>query len=238
MITVGIVIPARDEAEHIDEAVRAVGRACAKVRATCVVVVVDDSSTDGTPEVARGALADIDAIGLLVTGRYGRASTARCAGVQRLRSAATDPADTWLLSTDADSVVPDTWIESYQAHHRRGAVAVAGIVDLIDDEAGRLIGERWRGEYGATIAHDLSHPHVHAANLAIRLDVYDEVGGFAELDRIEDIDLWRRVRSAGYSTVADSSIVVATSARMTGRVEVGFAKALHRLYGDDDVAAG
>lgn len=235
MITVGVVIPAHNEVERIGDAVNAAVRACAKARASCTVVVVDDNSTDGTNAATQAALARFDQLITVVAGRFGGASSARRAGVERFRSVVSDPVNTWILSTDADSVVPDTWIESYLVHHRRGAVAVAGIVDLTDDDAGRLIGERWRGDYGSTIADDRTHPHVHAANLGIRFDVYDDAGGFGELDRIEDIELWQRVRNAGHTTVADSSIVVSTSARMTGRVESGFASALGRLYGDRDV---
>lgn len=236
----GVVIPAHNEAERIGDAISAVKRACAQVPASCVVVVVDDHSTDETAAVARRALAQFDGSAAVVTGQFGRASAARRAGVERFRSVVSDPANTWLLSTDADSVVPDTWIESYLDHHRRGAAAVAGIVDLTDDDDGRLIAHRWRGDYRATLADDLSHPHVHAANLGIRFDVYDEVGGFGDRDRIEDIALWRRVRGGGHATVSDASIVVATSARMTGRVQLGFgfASALGRLYGDRDVAVG
>lgn len=236
MTTVGIVIPAHDEAELVGDAVRAVVAACGRVDATCVVVVVDDGSSDGTTEVAREALDGFAGLGSVVVGSFGRASTARCAGIDLIRAVVADPADTWVLSTDADSVVPPTWIQAYLAHHERGSVAVAGIVDLLDEDA--LWGERWRRDYGATVGADLAHPHVHAANLGIRFDVYDEVGGFTDLDRIEDIDLWRKVRAAGYVPVADGSIVVSTSARFTGRVEVGFAHALRRLYGDDQEAVG
>lgn len=240
MTTVGVVIPAHNEAQRICAAVGAVMRACDQVDASCMVVVVDDNSTDGTGQLAKAALGQFSGFAAVVTGRFGGASSARRAGVDRFRSVVSDPANTWLLSTDADSVVPDTWIESYLDHHQRGAAAVAGIVDLTDDEAGRLIAKRWRGDYGSSIAEDLSHPHVHAANLGLRLDVYDAAGGFGERDRIEDVGLWRRVRGAGHATVADSSIVVSTSARMTGRVEFGFgfASALRRLYGESDLAPG
>lgn len=235
MTTVGVVIPAHDEADLVGAAVRSVVDACNQVDASCAVVVVDDDSSDETAAAAAAALVGLRGIGTVVTGRFGRASTARRAGVERFRLLVEDPSDTWLLCTDADSVVPITWVESYLAHHRRGEVAAAGIVDLIDDEGGRSIGERWRRDYGATVAVDLTHPHVHGANLGVRLDVYDAVGGFGDLDRIEDIDLWRRVRGAGHVPVADAAIVVSTSARTTGRVDRGFAFALRQLYVDGAV---
>lgn len=237
MTTVGVVIPAHDEADRVGNAVRSVVAACARVDATCVVVVVDDESSDDTAAIAQATLDGSSVTGTVITGAFGRASCARHVGIEQIAAMTVDPIDTWVLSTDADSVVPVTWVQSYLSHHRRGEVAAAGIVDLIDDEVGLLIGERWRRDYGATVAVDLTHPHVHAANLGVRLDVYEQVGGFGDLERAEDIDLWRRVRAAGHVPVADGSIVVSTSARMSGRVELGFAHALQRLYDDDAVLA-
>ena len=73
-------------------------------------------------------------------------------------------------------------------------------------------------------------PHVHCANLAVRLDALDGVGGFGHQRRAEDIDLWQRLRRAGFSVRADSTSVVTTSARLDGRVSGGFATALASAY--------
>jgi hypothetical protein len=147
------------------------------------------------------------------------------------RGTVRDPGTTWVLSTDADSVVPPDWVDRHLAHARRGAVAVAGVVDLVDDADGRGIRSPWWADYGSTLHPDRTHPHVHAANLGVRLDVYDDVSGFAIDEQVEDIGLWDRLRAAGHQPIADSSIVVWTSARVDGRVVVGgFAGALNALY--------
>lgn len=228
---VGIVIPARDEESTIGRAVASVVDACGSVDPDCTIVVVDDGSSDGTAAAAREALSGHEGNGLVCSVRAGRASLARAVGADRFGISVRCAKDAWLLSTDADSVVRSDWVERFLTHARRGATAVAGVVELIDDDDGRRVGDAWWGDYGATIEPDRSHPHVHAANLGIRFDVYRAVGGFADLERAEDIDLWRRLRAAGHEPVADGDLVVATSARLEGRVEVGFAAALQRLYG-------
>ena len=228
---VGVIIPAKDESTRIRAALESVIASCARVSAPCTIVVVDDASSDDTAQIASDALRSHHGRSTVITVDVGRAGSARRTGVDAFRSDVADPSSAWVLSTDADSVVPPYWVERFMQHHTEGALAVAGVVDLTDDCDGRRIADRWIADYRPTIAADGSHPHVHAANLGVRLDAYDEVGGFRDLDRIEDIDLWDRLRSAGHLPVADASIVVSTSARADGRVRKGFAAALGRLYG-------
>lgn len=232
MVTdVGVVIPACNEVSTIGAAVASVAAACAGVEPRCTIVVVDDGSSDRTADAAQDALTGHDGPGFVISVRAGRASRARAVGGDLFADTVDCWASAWLLSTDADSVVREDWVGRYLVHAGNGAVAVAGVVGLIDDEDGRRVGRAWWDDYGATIASDRSHPHVHAANLGVRLDTYRAVGGFSDLERAEDIDLWRRIREAGHETVADADLVVDTSARLSGRVEVGFAAALQRLYG-------
>jgi glycosyltransferase involved in cell wall biosynthesis len=231
---VAIVLPARNEAHCIASAIDAI--ACAARRSDKVsvhLVVVDDASDDATATVARAALAENRQSGVVVRTNAGTAARARRAGIEAVVRATPRPERCWLLSTDADSQVPVDWIERYLEHARLGEIAVAGVVDLIDDSDAVAFGDRWRADYGATLEVDGRHPHVHAANLGLRLDVYTLVGGFGAVERAEDIDLWRRLRSAGVEPLADSSIVVATSGRRQGRVEEGFAHALALAYPTD-----
>jgi glycosyltransferase involved in cell wall biosynthesis len=229
-----VVVPARDEVRRIPVALDAIATALERTTpGDRLVVVVDDDSTDGTGAAARAALAGRDVDHLVLRVRETGVGRTRQAGVDHVvRHLDPDPRRTWVLSTDADTVVPPSWVERYLAHAAAGARAVAGIVALIPDADGRRIGARWRADYGARVDSSSSHPYVHAANLGVRLDVLQAVGGFPAVEREEDADLWDRIRAAGIEPVADADLVVATSARMRARVPRGFAHALATLYGD------
>lgn len=232
---VGIVLPARDEAGRVADAIAAIGDAARAVRPgiAVVVTVVDHGSTDGTGAIARRALADLREIGVTtrsLSATRGGVGTARHIGIVAMTEHWRRPERAWLLSTDADSRVRPDWIVRYVRHAEAGALAVAGIVDLFDDGESSDFRDRWRTDYGASVCPDGTHPHAHAANLGVRLDAYRSAGGFRDVGPADDRDLWRRLRAGGVVPVADSSIVVDTSGRRAGRVPSGFAAALSSLY--------
>lgn len=231
--TVAVVVPARNEVDRIESALASVHHAVRhlppdgpEVR----VVIVDDASSDGTAACATRALERLAVDHTVASCVAGAASRARQVGVDLVMASVTRWDRCWLLSTDADTRVARDWILRHLAHAADGALAVAGIVDLIDDEDASDFLGRWRSDYGATLDGSGSHPHVHAANLGVRLDVLVRAGGFGELERAEDLDLWRRIRAIGIEPVADTGIVVETSGRRLGRVAAGFAHALASLY--------
>lgn len=227
---VDVVVPARDEAETIGGSLDAIVSAARSVRPEVHITVVDDRSVDRTAEVARHRLRSAGLPYRIVDGVGQGVGAARRLGIAAATDDVADPSRCWVLSTDADTFVPPDWIDRHLRHAAGGAVAVAGVVDLIDDVTTDDFIESWRADYGATLAVDGTHPHVHAANLAIRLDVYRRAGGFAAVERADDIDLWRRVRATGVDPIADAGSIVLTSGRRRGRVAAGFAGALATLY--------
>ena len=229
-----VVIPVHDEEDRLGACLDALLRAVTAQAVPCSVVVVLDACRDSSESIARSHLTRWTAgtAPELLTVDVRCAAHARSLGVERLLESIEDPADAVVLSTDADSVVPSTWIADHLRWYQRGATAVAGVVSLIADEDGRRIDRGWRVDYGATLAADGTHPHVHAANLSVRADCYLAAGGFGQAARAEDIDLWVRLRAIGAEPVADNRLVVATSGRLVGRVAGGFARALDRLYGE------
>ncbi len=233
-----------DEAPRIASAIAALGTAIGRLEphVDVALCIVDDGSSDGTGDVARRALTSLGA-NLPVVGAVGRvevgsAAIARRVGFEVLTGEWGEPERAWVLSTDADSAVRPDWIVRHLAHAGRGAVAVAGVVDLFDDEEAADFARRWRADYGATIAADRSHPHAHATNLGVRLDAYRAVDGFRACTGAEDTDLWLRLHGAGFEPIADGSIVVDTSGRRAGRVRDGFAYALSMLYPPPIAVAG
>ena len=240
------MVPACDEEAHIGRCVEAIELAAsrASVSVDVTVVVVLDRCTDETETVGR---ASVSASSGRVRWHWcecdaGLASSARQFGLERFLDGLAGDSGDWgavcVLSTDADTAVPADWISRHVALLDAGDDAVAGIVDLdsiVDLDNGGVASidhEAWARDYRFEFAADGTHPHVHAANLAVRLDALQAAGGFGHARRAEDIDLWRRLGELdGVVRRSDTSSVVTTSARLDGRVIGGFATALNRLYG-------
>lgn len=233
---IGVVIPARNEADRVDGCLAAVSAAVARLRrrpagaqvSVCTVVVLDDCQ-DGTAErVARWPAVSP------VVSSAGRVGAARAAGVEHVlaRFARDGVPETgiWIANTDADSRVPVGWLGLQAAAARRGAAMLLGTVRPDPAELDREIRQRWyRG-------HRLGdgHPHVHGANLGVRADWYRRVGGFAPVARQEDVALVAAVAAAGGRIVRTGAGPVQTSARLSGRAPGGMADYLRRLGADLD----
>ncbi len=230
-----MAIPAHDEVAEIgpclDHVARAVAQATESGACTRVsIVVASHRCTDETAERAEAVLADVPG-----EHRVLRDQTSRSVGqvrsgmvVEMVGHTTSPPDEVWLLSTDADSHVPPTWITGMLSGARdRGAVAAAGLVSLRD----WLAPAPARARYAAIIEAGLAptgHAHVYGANLAVRLDAYLRVGGFRDV-HAEDQDLVDRLRAAGEPVAALSTPVVSTSARHDGRAEGGLSALLGRL---------
>lgn len=231
---VGVVIPARDEQELISGCLAGVERALSALPggiATAVWVVVDRSS-DATAEIVRRRFAPRADRGYSINHRQATIGGLRHHATGRVRRLLTGyaAANIWLLHTDADTRVAADWAVAQIRHARAGAYAVAGAADL--DTVGhltpaalqrydRLLAERDGGPG--------RHGHVYGANLGVRADVYDSVGGFSARPAGEDHDLVDRVVSAGFRVVHPTDVRVTTSGRLIGRAEGGLADLLAAL---------
>jgi len=227
--SVGVVIPARDEEDHLGPCLESVRRAADRVERRgdrVEVVVVADSCRDSTVEVAESM---VRGWGAVLAVEIGNAGGARAAGVRAyLASRGRALASTWLASTDADTVVPETWIDHQLGLARLGVAGVAGIVavDSFTDHPPH-VPARWAALYDGPL--DDSHPHIHGANLGLRADAYLAVGGWAALEQGEDRQLWAELQAAGYPVASPRSLVVMTSGRAHSRVRGGFADSLNVL---------
>jgi glycosyltransferase involved in cell wall biosynthesis len=220
---VGVVVPARDEQDLLPHALSALERAASAVRRRGVVVhllVVADSCTDATADVARAA-----GVAVLEVSA-GAVGPARAAGFPALlgRHAGVRRDRFWLASTDADSRVPADWLVGQLALAAHGADLVVGTVE-VDDWAAHPahVEARWRAGYDSRDGHG----HVHGANVGARADAYVQVGGFAALDRDEDVTLVASL--AHRRVVRTGAIPVLTSARPRSRTGGGFADHLAGL---------
>lgn len=220
-----VLIPARNEEALLPRCLRSVQRARRALPAdvTTDLIVVADSCTDRTGEIARELLGRSGSVVSIDAGRVGvaRALAAKAAlsryagGLERC----------WLANTDADCMVPEDWLLMQLAMAERGATAVAGIVDVDTFEEHQECVERlFRMSY--VLYADGTHPHVHGANMGVRADAYLRAGGWGAQATAEDHDLWGRLRHVERSRISDAALKVTTSGRRVGKAPSGFAEAL------------
>ena len=238
MTDVLVAVPARDEQRQVGECLASVATALRQARAAGVaervaVAVAVHRSSDGTAAAVEESLAampdleayhHVDEDSATVGEVRHHLVSAACAAL----GLEAQP-DRWLLSTDADSVVPPDWVTAMLAHaDTTAAFCVAGLVDL----------EGWQGHPAAATAYEQivrdgldgdGHRHVYAANLAVRLDAYAAAGGFPFVLHGEDHGLVSRVRDLGGRVLPVHSPVVRTSGRMPGRARQGLGDLLLSL---------
>lgn len=228
---IGVAIPARNERAGIGVAVRSVLRATRQLAPLSIpgtVVVADDSSSDGTGEIAALALGGS---GEVIQGRFGSAGGARRAAIERILEL-TDglpPSRVWIATTDADSRVPACWLSDHATWWREGADAVAGLVRPMWRGTGSTaLRERYE-EMMRALGTGPGHPHVHGANLGFTAAAYVRSGGIPLGATSEDHALWNAIRSSGGCALSVADEPVATSARLVGRAPEGFASLLAGL---------
>jgi glycosyltransferase involved in cell wall biosynthesis len=222
---VSVLVPACNEQLLLPRCLDSVMNACMALppAVTFDVVVVVDSSTDRTLEIAQRML----------NGR-GIVTTTNAQSVGRSRKIAAELAlrrysgslrDCWLANTDADCLVPARWLLDQLEIASDDIEAIAGTIDVDSfHEHGLGVDLRFRTSY--IVYPDGTHPHVHGANLGVRADAYVRAGGWGEFDTAEDHDLWNRLFKTGSRRRSISSMKVVTSGRRVGRAPKGFAAAL------------
>lgn len=224
-----VVVPARNEAAAIGPCIDSVLRSASAAGISqqhLVLTVVADACRDQTAAVARRHLRSA---GVVVETSVRSVGRARAIGTacSLARCEPAPPERIWTAHTDADTVVPESWLH----HHRRiadaGIAAVAGVVEVDSfDDHEPLTAQRHRASYSGK---GDDHTHVHGANLGVRADAYRAVGGWSAVLTGEDHALWNAVRRAGYPTISTRALKVITSGRRIGRAPDGFAAHLRSL---------
>ena len=185
--TVSVVMPVKDGARFISEALRSIG---VQTFEDLEVVVVDDGSTDGTPAIVRDHAADDPRIRLVEQDHRGLAGALNT-GLRAARAP-------WIARLDADDhALPGRLARQLEVAARRPDVAVWAGWALTMDASGRVIGqvttgpltdEEFRRAHAAGFV-EILHPTVLA-----RRDVLLQVGGYDDRLMIgEDVELWDRV---------------------------------------------
>lgn len=199
MSQLSVIIPYRDAADTLEEAVRTV---LPHDFASAQVFLVDDRSTDGGPELARALANDLPCVFALSNEGTGLVAAIRTAWA-RSRGA-------FVARMDADDVALPGRLERtvarLEADPSVGAAACR--VEPFADEG--AIGEGWRRyvdwQNGLITAEDhrrelfVESPLCHPATVLRRAAV-DAVGGYREGELPEDYDLFLRLDAGGWSMV-------------------------------------
>jgi glycosyltransferase involved in cell wall biosynthesis len=228
---VGVIVPAHDEQDRLPSCLAALRAAARALGGTPVhLVVVADACRDQTAQAARDGGAAVVTIGARCVG------AARAAGVREaLRwTRPLDPAEVWLATTDADTLVPASWLRHQARYADRGFDAVAGTVRVTDWSGYRAaVRSLFAARYGQARG---SHRHVHGANLGFRAAAYLQAGGFPELPTGEDRALVAALTAAGSRVRYARALTVTTSARRDARAPDGFGRDLAILDAEADAA--
>lgn len=185
--TVSVVIPTHDRLPFLREAVASVR---AQTFEDWELIVVDDGSTDGTPEYL-AALTD-PRICALRTESSGFPGAVRNRGIERARGE-------WIAFLDSDDVwEPEKLAVQLGAHEVRPECGWSYTAITRMDIEGREIHDAgiqtWRPIEG-WVLEDLLRMDVLAATptVMVRREVLESVGGFDEtLRRVEEYELWFR----------------------------------------------
>ena len=219
---VHVVVPAHDEEALLGGCLASVADATARLvqvipGVVARTTVVLDRCADGSAAVAASYGVDTVVVDAANVG------VARAAGVARVVELADgSPQDRVVVAgTDADCVVPETWLLDLHAALVSGHDLVVGAVRPDPADLSSRVLERWRDR------HRRPERHVHGANLAFTLAAYARSGGFRPIGLHEDVLLVEAMRAAGCRWT--TSTCVQTSGRTSGRAHGGFASYLDAL---------
>lgn len=257
-IRVVVVIPARDEADHLPSCLQAladqVGLDGAAVdRRVYEVIILANNCTDATARLARRFAAEAaNAPAIHVVERAYPESEAHVGTARKwLMDRACDRLEgigrdrTLIASTDADTRVGRTWIAAQLDAVDRGADAVAGSIRVALAELRRL-GPHVRRAYWLDLAYrrlklelearldpNPLDPHPRhdfhgGASLAITPAMYRRVGGLTPLRSLEDVALTEALWRVDARFVHSPRVRVRTSGRLAGRADGGHSHGLRR----------
>ena len=226
---VAVVVPCFDEAGFIDPLLAQLLPQLSGAGAWSVVLV-DDSSTDATPDILAAAAAAHPQVAV-VRGRYGAPGAARSAGIAHLL-AAPAPTPEWLVTIDADVLLPPDWYAQWAAtlatvHADAGVGAVNGVElqdHLFVDHARAAQVSRAFGIGVVAGEAAVGVTNLNGVNHAIRTEAYLTAGPYRQptapgphgMEQLagEDWDLGVRIRRAGYAIAETEAAVIDRGRRL------------------------
>jgi GT2 family glycosyltransferase len=242
-----VAIPVREEAERIGRCLAALAHQ--SVPADHVVLLLNNCR-DRTAEVVRQLPKAHHRLHIVECSLGEPIASAGFARALAMKHAASLAAlsrneEAVVLTTDADSEVPDNWIEANLRAIEQGADAVCGMAvidplealliprNLHEDDAREVAYGRLLDEIASLVLPDPADPwprHTEdsGASIAIRTSMLQRVGGMPCLQSGEDRALIERLRLIDARVRHDPKISVVVSGRIEGRAQGGMADTIRR----------
>ncbi|MFQ6028736.1 MAG: glycosyltransferase [Dehalococcoidia bacterium] len=206
--SVGIIIPAYNEAEGIAECIHSLDDAAANYTGPCRIYVVDNGSTDDTVAVARRAVAQCRALRgeVLIAPQKGKAAALNF-GISQIT-------EDVILRVDADTFSTPSLLVQLMPYFSDANVGIVGGLPLPKDSEGfysrmRAIEVYYNIGYSriAQSAVD-SLLCVPGIQTAYRREALLQAGDFSEGVNGEDTDMTVRIGRLGYRVIVDPKIHV------------------------------
>jgi hypothetical protein len=185
---ISVVIPVRNGAAHLRRCLSSI-KANLQPADRVEIVVVDNGSSDGSAEIARGCGARVISLPDLKVGACRNAGAAAAGGgILAFIDADNEVAPGWLQTCVSAFQDPQMGAAGCQYRTPEGATWVQRIYDTLRARTTERRDVEWLA----------------AGNLAVRRTVFDQIGGFDEqLEACEDVQLCQSVRQAGYRVVSE-----------------------------------
>jgi GT2 family glycosyltransferase len=163
------------------------------------IVIVDDGSTDDTPQLLEELKQASSVPLVVVAGERSGVAAARNMGAAHARG-------TWLASFDDDQIALPGWLASLRhLADEKNCLCIAGPLELslVNGEDPAELGPRVRKILGELLVGKEPQQGVLPAsnNVLIRRDIFEQLGGYdiSFTEGAEDSDLFQRVLEAGHA---------------------------------------
>lgn len=242
-----VAIPAKNEAERINDALHALDAAAAHAAREVRVLVLANNCSDDTAKLAGSFVArhrlHIEVRNQVLPQRLAHAGGARRSAVDTAMTLFDVSGRDLLLSTDADArLKPDTFWQMERAFDRGADLVLAKFetvhdaLDPVSDAALQWdrLRVRWRSRVRQLVEtlrlRRIPSPPLHddygAAGIAARVCAYHGLGGFQSVPFNEDKNFVSAADRAHYNVNRQSGAVIEVLARANGRAAGGMAAEL------------
>ncbi len=211
---VSVVIPAYNEEAFLPATLESLSKQ--KTSHEFEVLVVDNASTDRTPEIVQ-SFASVLPVRLIRENRKGRGQ-ARATGFEQARGEI-------VLSTDADVIVPSDWIEKMTAPFVDTKVVGTASLLITHDLSSF---DNWVYGVGDWLYMWINRAFIGnhtvvGCSFGIRRSTYNAVGGFqVDLRAQEDVELGWKLRKAGKVVLVPGVRPLVSGRRFRSGVLQGF----------------